>query len=106
LEHPAYYGQKYRETALLRADLAARLDELGLEVVPSAANFLLCHIPPGGPYAGTLIERCQRQGLFLRDVRSMGSQFRTDVFRIAVKDADTIKRSIEILKGQLASGIH
>jgi histidinol-phosphate/aromatic aminotransferase/cobyric acid decarboxylase-like protein len=103
LENPAYYRQKYQETAIFRTDLAAKLQELGLEVIPGVANFLLCHIPPVGPDAGALIHRCQLEGLFLRDVRSMGSNFGTHVFRIAVKDAATNERAVEILSRALRS---
>jgi histidinol-phosphate/aromatic aminotransferase/cobyric acid decarboxylase-like protein/predicted GNAT family N-acyltransferase len=101
LEHPAYYQQKYQETGILRAALTTRLVELGIEVIPGAANYLLCHLPPTGPDAGTLLHRCQLEGLFLRDVRSMGTEFGTHVFRIAVKEAATNARAVEILKSQL-----
>ena len=103
LESPGYYQQRYRDTATLRTDLAAQLRALGLEVIPGAANFLLCHIPPAGPDGGTLLHRCQFEGLFLRDVRSMGSEFGTHTFRIAVKESDTNRRAIEILSRQLAA---
>ncbi|HEV3300100.1 MAG TPA: aminotransferase class I/II-fold pyridoxal phosphate-dependent enzyme [Planctomycetaceae bacterium] len=103
LESPTYYRQRYQETAILRAGLAAKLRELGLEVNQGTANFLLCDIPPAGPDAGTLLHRCQSQGLFLRDVRSMGSNFGTHTFRIAVKDAETNGRTVTILKRQLHS---
>ena len=103
LENPGYYQQKYRETARLRMDLTARLAELGLEVVPGTANFLLCHIAAAGPDAGTLIRGCQSAGLFLRDVRGMGSGFSTHTFRIAVKDAATNQQAVKILRRQLGS---
>jgi histidinol-phosphate/aromatic aminotransferase/cobyric acid decarboxylase-like protein len=103
LENPGYYRQKYQETANFRTNLAARLRELGLEVIPGVANFLLCHIPPAGPDAGGLIHRCQLEGLFLRDVRSMGSNFGSHVFRIAVKDAAANERAVEILRRALES---
>jgi histidinol-phosphate/aromatic aminotransferase/cobyric acid decarboxylase-like protein len=82
-------------------DLTARLAELGLDVVPGSANFLLCHIPAAGPDAERLIRGCQPAGLFLRDVRSMGSGFGTHTFRIAVKDAATNERAVKILRRQL-----
>jgi histidinol-phosphate/aromatic aminotransferase/cobyric acid decarboxylase-like protein len=101
LENPGYYQRKYRETDGLRMDLAARLAKLGVEVVPGSANFLLCHLPASGPAAETLIRGCQSAGLFLRDVRSMGSGFGTHTFRIAVKDAATNERAVKILRRQL-----
>jgi histidinol-phosphate/aromatic aminotransferase/cobyric acid decarboxylase-like protein/predicted GNAT family N-acyltransferase len=103
LGSPAYYREKYRETERLRLDLAVRLHNLGLETVPGTANYLLCHIPPSGPNATTLLEGCRSEGLFLRDVRSMGSSFGTHTFRIAVKDAETNERMIDILRRRLCS---
>ncbi len=101
LENPDYYRERYAETACLRVGLAARLARQGIDVVPGSANFLLCHIPPSGPEASTLIRGCQSAGLFLRDVRSMGSDFGSHTFRIAVKDGATNERAVEILRGQL-----
>jgi histidinol-phosphate/aromatic aminotransferase/cobyric acid decarboxylase-like protein len=103
LESPAYYREKYRETQQLRLNLAARLHDLGLETVPGTANYLLCDIPPSGPDAATLLEGCRSEGLFLRDVRNMGSSFGTHTFRIAVKDAGTNERMIDILRRRLCS---
>ncbi len=101
LENPGYYQQKYRDTARLRMDLTARLAKLGVDVVPGSANFLLCHLSASGPDAGTLIRGCQSAGLFLRDVRSMGTGFGTQTFRIAVKAAATNERAVEIMRRQL-----
>jgi histidinol-phosphate/aromatic aminotransferase/cobyric acid decarboxylase-like protein/predicted GNAT family N-acyltransferase len=101
LENPAYYRQKYQETATLRTALTTRLVELGIEVIPGTANYLLCHLPTAGSDASTLLHRCQLEGLFLRDVRSMGTEFGTHVFRIAVKDEVTNARAGEILKREL-----
>jgi len=101
LENPAYYRERYRETAVLREELAAALERLGLEVIPGTANYLLCHLPPNGPDVETLLRNCQSEGLFLRDVRSMGSDFGDHVFRIAVKDRATNARAVGILARQL-----
>jgi histidinol-phosphate/aromatic aminotransferase/cobyric acid decarboxylase-like protein len=101
LQNPAYYRQRFQETAILRAELATTLRELGLDVLPGAANSLLCHIPPDGPDIGTLLGRCQSDGLFLRDVRSMGTKLGDHVFRIAVKDAATNARAVVILNRHL-----
>ena len=45
LGDPEYYAARYRETRVLRENLAAALHALGIEVVPGAANFILCHLP-------------------------------------------------------------
>ena len=93
LEDPAYYAARHAETAALRDRLAAGLAALGWDVTPGMANFLLCHLPAGGPDAPTLVEACRGRGLFLRDAAAMG----LDAVRVAVKDAATNARMLAIL---------
>jgi histidinol-phosphate/aromatic aminotransferase/cobyric acid decarboxylase-like protein len=50
-----------------------------------------------GPTAAAVVERCRQQGLFLRDAAAMGSQLGRHALRIAVKDAATNHRIVEIL---------
>ena len=101
LENEAYYRQRYAETNLLRRGLAVGLLRLGLEVIPGTANFLLCHLPETGPDARRLIAGCQTEGLFLRDVRSMGQTLGPYAIRFAVKDAATNARMLAIVERQL-----
>ena len=98
LEDPAYYQDRYAETAILRCDLGEQLSRLGWKVLPGVANFLLCELPAEGPGTTELISRCREQGLFLRDPGSMGTATGTQRIRIAVKDATTNRRMIEILE--------
>ena len=93
LEDPAYYALRHAETTALRDRLATGLAALGWDVIPGMANFLLCHLPEGGPDAPTLIEACRGRGLFLRDSAAMG----LDAVRVAVKDAATNARMLAIL---------
>ena len=72
--------------------------ELGWDVVPGCANFLLCHLPVDGPPAAVLIAECRRRNLFLRDVSSMGHGFDAHVLRVAVKDAETNARMVDIVR--------
>ena len=98
LQDPDYYARMYDQTHVLRRQLARQLSEVcGLYVVPSVANFLLCHLPDDGIDAATLVDRCHRHRLFIRDVSNMGSQFGRHDVRIAVKDAETNHRVIKIL---------
>jgi histidinol-phosphate/aromatic aminotransferase/cobyric acid decarboxylase-like protein len=97
LQDPEYYQEKYAQTARLREDLAAELCALGLEVVPGIANFILCQLPADAPEAATVVARCRERGLFLRDAGQMGSKLGTRSLRIAVKDAETNCRMLEIL---------
>ncbi len=97
LQDPGYYAARYAETTALRQQLVEQLGSLGLEVLPSVANFLLCHLPPDGPDAATVVKRCRQQGLFLRDAAAMGSHLSGYALRIAVKDSDTNLRMVQIL---------
>ncbi len=104
LQDPDYYAARYVETAGLREQLAAQLRSLGWEIVPGIANFILCHLPPDGPDAATVVERCRAQNLFLRDAAAMGSQLGRHALRIAVKDAATNQQMVEILARITARG--
>jgi histidinol-phosphate/aromatic aminotransferase/cobyric acid decarboxylase-like protein len=94
-----YYAERYRQTHELRTRLSDDLMELGLDVMPSAANFLLCHLPEYGSSAADVVARCRQWGLFLRDTSTMGVR---DAIRIAVKDLSAIERMREIVSGALA----
>jgi histidinol-phosphate/aromatic aminotransferase/cobyric acid decarboxylase-like protein len=98
LENPEYYAARYRETNELRESLAGELQSLGWDVLPGIANFLLCHLPKQGLDAKTLVERCREHGLFLRNAGPMGSQLGTHSVRIAVKEAETNRRMVNIIK--------
>lgn len=102
LQDPEYYAMRYQETHRLREELTDELLRLNLEVIPSVANFILCHLAPGGPDAITVCERSRAEGLFLRNAAPMGTQVGTDALRIAVKDKATNRRMIEILNRALS----
>jgi histidinol-phosphate/aromatic aminotransferase/cobyric acid decarboxylase-like protein len=99
LQALAYYRQRYSETHVLRQRLTDGLCAAipGLEVVPGSANFVLCHLPPGGPDADGLLRRCRERGLFLRDVTNMGARLGRDAFRVAVKAPATQERLLVIV---------
>jgi len=98
LQDPDYYAARYAETHRWRAALAEELSQFdGWEVLPGIANFLLCHLPETGPTAAAIVAQCRTQGLFLRDVGAMGRNFGNHALRIAVKDAATNQRMVEIL---------
>jgi histidinol-phosphate/aromatic aminotransferase/cobyric acid decarboxylase-like protein len=98
LQDPSYYAARYAETAALRADLARSLADLGWDVLPGVANFLLCHLPDAGPDAATVVLAAQAEGLFLRDAVRMGARLGPRAVRIAVKDAATNQRMITVLQ--------
>jgi histidinol-phosphate/aromatic aminotransferase/cobyric acid decarboxylase-like protein len=100
LKDEAYYAQRYRETASLRAELMAALS---FDVIPGVANFLLCHLGDQMPSAAHVVARCREQGLFIRDASTMGASLGNRAIRIAVKDRETNRRMVEILSSVILS---
>jgi histidinol-phosphate/aromatic aminotransferase/cobyric acid decarboxylase-like protein len=98
LEDPDYYAARYYETSVLRAALTRELRLLGLDVLLSSANFLLCFLPKPGPDAETMVQRCREHRLFLRNAALMGARLGTHAMRLAVKNAATNRRIVEIIR--------
>jgi histidinol-phosphate/aromatic aminotransferase/cobyric acid decarboxylase-like protein/GNAT superfamily N-acetyltransferase len=101
LEDPQYYANRYRETHYLRETLSKQLRALGLEVLPGTANFLLCHLDERLVDAATVSQRCQKRGLYIRDAGEISQLLGRHAMRIAVKDGQTNRRMVEILKSAL-----
>jgi histidinol-phosphate/aromatic aminotransferase/cobyric acid decarboxylase-like protein len=102
LGEPAYYTGRWAQTHALREALADGLRATGrVEVVPGVANFLLCHLAADGPDAATVLARCRARDLFLRHAAGMGAPLGDRAVRVAVKDADTNRKILEILKSAL-----
>lgn len=97
LRDSSYYADRYAETAVLRGALAQNLAALGMEAIPSAANFILSHLPADGPPARTVVERCREHQLYLRDAGSISPRLGAHAVRVAVKDAETNERIVQIL---------
>lgn len=98
LAEPAYYRSRYQQTGTLREELRMLLSLLhGVRVVTGNANFLLCHLEEYAPTVPTILEACRREGLYLRNVASMGRALGPRVFRTAVKDAATNARIVATL---------
>ena len=70
-------------------------------MVPGVANFLLCRLAEDGPDAATVLARCRARDLFLRNAAGMGTRLGDRALRVAVKDADTNRRLLEILTSAL-----
>jgi histidinol-phosphate/aromatic aminotransferase/cobyric acid decarboxylase-like protein len=105
LRDPVYYARRYGETHQLRERLADMLREAGAgDVVPSVANWILCHLAPDGPAAADVVARCRDQGVFLRDVSPMGSRLGAHALRVAVKDEPTNARIAEVVAWALRGG--
>ena len=102
LRDPSYYSARYAETHQLRRELARHLSDCGWDVVDGCANFVLAHLPDDGPDAAAVVARARSQGVFIRDVSSMGRAFGGRAVRVAVKDAAGIARIGEVLRGAVA----
>ena len=101
LNDPNYYLDRHQQTRALRRDLIRELEQLDLiQPLPSATSFVLCHLA-AGVAATDLVARCQKYGLFLRDVTSMASRPLMNAFRIAVKDAKTNSRMLNVIRDAL-----
>ena len=103
LDSGEYYAARYAETHQLREEMASQLRGLGLDVVPGMASFLLAHLPVDGPDAATVVARCVREGLYLRDAAAMGRSMGRHALRIAVKDRPTNERIVEIVASVLGA---
>ncbi len=104
LQATGYYAQRYRETHVLRAQLAAGLRAIGMrDIIPGIANFILFHLPDGGPDGESMIRLCRNRGLFIRDASEMGTAMGDRALRIAVKDARTNQRMLEIMEDALVA---
>jgi histidinol-phosphate/aromatic aminotransferase/cobyric acid decarboxylase-like protein len=97
-----YYATRYRETQELREKFAVSLEALGFDVIPSVANFILCHLPEQGPDAATICWRCREHGVFVRDAGEISPNLGSKALRIAVKDEQTNQRMIEVLRHVIA----
>ncbi|MCB2190256.1 MAG: pyridoxal phosphate-dependent class II aminotransferase [Deltaproteobacteria bacterium] len=65
------YAQKTRQSINhWREEQAAALGQLGLNPMPSVANYLLCRLPVTGPTAAQVAEYTARQGVLLRPAAS------------------------------------
>ena len=103
LQNPDYYCQRYLETHALRSRLASDLEALGnLRVLAGTANFLFLELPAGTPPSAEVMERCREQYLFLRDPAATTPSLGSRSLRMAVKDAATNRRMVEILGNALA----
>ncbi|MDE0960725.1 MAG: histidinol-phosphate transaminase [Planctomycetota bacterium] len=85
LEDPEYYQRQYQATEKARESMARDLQKLGLEVIPSVANFLLIFLPSDGPTAAQVSERCRQSGVHLRDASNMGTSLGAHALRTAIK---------------------
>lgn len=97
LQDPEYYAARYRETRVLRETLAEGLRALGWNTLPGVTNFVLCHLPSDGPDAESVVRKCREQEVFLRNPATMGTRMGSHAIRIAVKDAATNQKTLQVI---------
>jgi histidinol-phosphate/aromatic aminotransferase/cobyric acid decarboxylase-like protein len=88
LKSEAWYARRrarvHQWRASLRRALASSLAGRGVRVEDSCANWLLCFLP--APLrAAELVERCRREGVFLRDAGATSPVLGRGVVRVAVR---------------------
>jgi histidinol-phosphate/aromatic aminotransferase/cobyric acid decarboxylase-like protein len=98
LRNNQYYVERWKETRELRNELCSELKKLDWDVIEGCANFLLCQLPQNQPESKSLISACEKHNLYLRDVSNMGKCFDNRSLRIAVKDRETNRIMIQIIK--------
>jgi histidinol-phosphate/aromatic aminotransferase/cobyric acid decarboxylase-like protein len=102
LEDTSYYEEQYRSTHLLRAEMHEGLHSIGIrEIVPGEANFLMFHLEESQPTAPQIINVARKEGVFVRDVASMGGKLASHALRIAIKDPAGTKRVLQTLQRAL-----
>jgi histidinol-phosphate/aromatic aminotransferase/cobyric acid decarboxylase-like protein len=98
LQDPTYYAARWAETHALRRQLIETLHaHHAWEIVEGVGNSVLCHLPPTGPNAATVVERCRSVGLFLRDASTISPHMSPHSMRITVKDAATNRQIVALL---------
>ena len=104
LRESGYYEMRYRETRRYREELRELLALLpGVRTVTGNANFLLCHLDESAPTVPVVVEACRKEGVFLRNVSSMGRALGPRVFRTAVKDPASNARIVATIARALLS---
>ena len=99
LQDDEYYFKCYQQTHILREELVQKLSEInGLKPVKTNTNFFLCQLPSNGQDAKTVVQKCQEKGLYIRNASNMGKQIGDYTIRIAVKDRETNRQIVNILK--------
>jgi len=99
LEDADYYAGRYRQTHVLRGELAGRLSRFrSWDIVPGVANFLMCHLPEDGLTAMEMVSACREEDLFIRDASLMGRNLGKHAIRIAIKDRPANDRIMATLR--------
>jgi len=104
LEDGEHAARSLRENAAHREELAQSLQQIGLLVFPSAANFLFLELAPGMPPASELRRRLiQRHSLLIRNCDSYEGLAPGRYIRVAVRSAVENRCLVKALAEELGS---
>jgi histidinol-phosphate/aromatic aminotransferase/cobyric acid decarboxylase-like protein len=110
LADPAYYELRWKETVVLRAQLADGLRAAmtgcvtGGAVTEAVANFVLMTLPAGGLSAAEAVARCRAEGVYLRDVSGLSPAFEGRTVRSAVRGGAENERIAAAVHSALQAG--
>ena len=96
LADPQRMQRTVAELSARRAELASRLGALGLRVLPSEANFLLCEV---GPHAHLVEDKLLAEGLVVRKFATTGPL--ADYLRFTIRTDRAHDRLIDALERSL-----
>jgi histidinol-phosphate/aromatic aminotransferase/cobyric acid decarboxylase-like protein len=105
LRDPAYYADRWAETAALRRQLASELSAIdeSVTVEEAVSNFLTVTLPPDGPSAAQVVNECRRHDVYLRDLSPMSPAYQGRTVRIAVKDVTDNARIVAAYRAALSA---
>lgn len=96
------FGDETRRTVdQWRQQQVAAMTGLGLHVLPSSVNYILCKLPADGPDAAAVAASCAEKGILMRDA----SNFKgctAHHLRLAVTTPENQQRLADVLKEALA----
>ena len=92
----AYLSQTVAKICATRDWFSGELRELGLNVVPSQANFVLIDFDDGGHKASALDQALQDAGILGRPASGMASEY-----RISIGTDEEMRRTLEVIRDWL-----
>jgi histidinol-phosphate aminotransferase len=100
LKDSEYYKEKWEETRKLRENTIKALKEIpNIKIYSGEGNFFLIELLNKlSGKAEEIVKKLSEKKVFVRNADSMSDQFHGSFVRIAVKDAETNKKIIAVLK--------
>jgi threonine-phosphate decarboxylase len=102
LRDDAYAVRTREQNEHARGELATTLAQVGLSIVPSAANFLFAELPVRIDRFDDMLGRLLERGIIVRDCRTYEGLEQRSVIRVAVLDRERNARLIAALSDVLS----